>query len=185
MLPKRALDFHHYLNRYAHLETSDYRMVIPAGTCSYASAGVSHSGKSCQEHTITLFIQGKTTQLNGGFMSEEDGLYNIAVTYYPVPGRRSSIQREIYINGELPYEEAGFIEFHRVWGNGCFGFVAVNNQGMKFVPAKWKFQNGVQFSWQTQSGTCGIPLSFYLKRGWNTIALVSRREPVVIGQLRY
>lgn len=177
---KRALDFHHYLNRYAHLETSDYRMVIPAGTCSYASAGVSHWEDPTGTYNNALYT-GEDDTVEWRVYVEEDGLYNIAVTYYPVPGRRSSIQREIYINGELPYEEAGFIEFHRVWGDG--GLVQVDNQGNEIRPSQVEIPEWRTVLVADSMGTYSIPLSFYLKRGWNTIALVSRREPVVIGQL--
>jgi len=95
---KRALDFHHYFNRYAHLDTGEYRMVIPAGTCSYASVGVRHWDDHTGTYKSALFT-GENDTVEWRVYVEKEGLYNIALSYYPVPGRRSSIQREIHING--------------------------------------------------------------------------------------
>src|SRR5690606_7441454 len=43
------------------------------------------------------------------------GLYNLAVEYYPLEGKRASIQRDIKVNGEYPFNEAKRIIFSRTW----------------------------------------------------------------------
>ncbi|MDE6129658.1 MAG: hypothetical protein K2G16_10785, partial [Lachnospiraceae bacterium] len=35
----------------------------------------------------------------------ESGLYNLSVVYYPVEGKNSDIERSVFIDGKLPFEE--------------------------------------------------------------------------------
>src|SRR5690606_13408156 len=48
---------------------------------------------------------------------KEAGLYNMRVHYYPIEGKSSAIQREININGELPFSGADYVIFDRVWAD--------------------------------------------------------------------
>ena len=48
---------------------------------------------------------------------KEEGLYDISLLYYPVEGNSASIQRGIFIDGELPYSQLDLIEFPRIWVN--------------------------------------------------------------------
>ena len=43
------------------------------------------------------------------------GLYSIGVDYYPIKGKSSAIERNIYINGELPYTEARAATLDRIY----------------------------------------------------------------------
>ncbi len=47
----------------------------------------------------------------------ESGLYNLSVVYYPVEGKNSDIQRSVFIDGKLPFEELSLLTFPRVWTN--------------------------------------------------------------------
>ena len=43
------------------------------------------------------------------------GFYEISVDYYPIPGKRASVQRDLLIDGTLPFREAKRVVFQRVW----------------------------------------------------------------------
>ena len=112
----------------------------------------------------------------------EAGLYNIAVEYFNITGRNSDIQRTLYINDELPYFEAGLIEFNRVWINETNDFMT-DNTGNQIRPVQIE-----KHTWQTNAITDPAngytqPLYFYLNEGSNRITLSSVREPMVIRSL--
>jgi len=48
---------------------------------------------------------------------QESGLYNIGIKYFPIEGKSSSIEREFYINGKLPFQGAATLTFPRSWEN--------------------------------------------------------------------
>ena len=112
----------------------------------------------------------------------EAGLYNISVAYYSIPGRSSDIQRTLLINGEMPFFEAGALEFTRIWVNETDEFQE-DNRGNQIRPnqiEKHMWQEAVLSS--PQNGF-SQPLYFYLSAGVNRIALVSVREPMLIRSL--
>ncbi|MFY9306321.1 MAG: extracellular solute-binding protein [Bacillota bacterium] len=110
------------------------------------------------------------------------GLYNIEITYYPVEGHGSDIQRQIEINGEIPFFGARHLSFPRVWKDA--GEIRVDNRGNHIRAALAE-----EPMWQTamlkdHMGYYMEPYLFYFEQGINRIRLVSQKEPVVLGQIR-
>lgn len=110
------------------------------------------------------------------------GLYNIEIQYYPVEGRSTSIERTIEINGQLPFEGARYLRFHRIWGDA--EPIAMDNQGNELRPLQKEYPAWVTQILHDSTGDYLEPYKFYLNEGLNTITLRSRREPVAIGALR-
>jgi hypothetical protein len=48
---------------------------------------------------------------------EEEGFYNLSLLYYPIAGNSAQIQRSIFVDGVLPYEQLALVEFARIWTN--------------------------------------------------------------------
>ncbi len=44
----------------------------------------------------------------------EAGFYQMELNYYPVKGKNNSIERQLLINGEIPFEGARYLEFSRM-----------------------------------------------------------------------
>ena len=64
------------------------------------------------------------------------GLYNIELEYFPLPGKRASIQRRIQIDGEYPFQEARRLVFVRFWQDK--GLPTTDNQGNDRRPGQWE-----------------------------------------------
>ena len=71
----------------------------------------------------------------------EAGLYNILVDYKTVDSRGVDMEREVYINGELPFDGASTIVFTRLWTDA--GPVRKDNQGNDVRPTQVE-----RFDWQ-------------------------------------
>jgi len=113
----------------------------------------------------------------------QSGLYNMSVTYFPVPGRNSDIQRAIAINGELPFFEADPVHFRRIWANAR-PYIQRDNQGNDLRPPQAEAPEWIETIVRDAMGTYNEPLSFYLHAGLNTISFFSQREPMMIRQIR-
>lgn len=110
------------------------------------------------------------------------GFYNISILYYPAQGKGIDIQREVWVNGEIPFFGARFLTFSRVWKDA--GEPREDNRGNQI-------RAGLVESpcWQTSAfrdymGYHNRPYRFYFREGANTLRLVSRREPLIIGSIR-
>lgn len=111
----------------------------------------------------------------------EAGLYNLYLEYMTVESRGVPVERSVYINGELPFDDAANITFLRVWKDG--GAVRVDNQGNEIRPAQVE-----EYLWQSafckdDRGYVTEPYQFYFEKGNNTITLEAVNEPVVLRSL--
>ena len=111
----------------------------------------------------------------------EDGFYNILIDYLTVASRGVDIERELYINDELPFSGAGQLVFTRLWQDG--GPVRRDNQGNDIRPTQVE-----KFDWQTSwckddMGYEAEPYRFFFHKGENTISLKAINEPMIIRSL--
>lgn len=113
---------------------------------------------------------------------ETAGLYEIAVEYFPVEGNRSSIQRSIFIDGELPYSELNNVEFSRIWSNSSEEW-KTDNQGNDLKPDQVENPEWVTAYVKESEGYVSGNLSVYFEKGTHTITIMSLREPMVLGSI--
>ncbi len=109
---------------------------------------------------------------------QEAGFYNIVLDYLIPESRGVAAERALYINGELPFDDAGNMAFTRIWTDG--GEVRVDNQGNEIRPTQVEV-----FEWQSaycedSMGYISEPYMFYLEKGANTISLEAVNEPMVL-----
>lgn len=125
---------------------------------------------------------------------KESGFYYPSLTYYPVEGKSSDIQRSFFVDGELPYNEMALIEFYRIWKseiNESYindnGITTMNwkkdNQGNDLKPSSMEVPAWVSSYCYDNNGYISEPLSIYLTKGKHTISMLSLREPMLIHSL--
>lgn len=132
---------------------------------------------------------GGTTDPNGVLTSEESeltwkvnvpqaGLYNIRLEYLTVKSRGVDIEREILINGELPFTGAGTLCFSRLWTND--GEVRTDNQGNQIRPPQAeRYEKQTAFC-RDDMGYHTEPYAFYFREGENELTLRAVNEPVIL-----
>ncbi len=110
----------------------------------------------------------------------QTGFYQMKVDYLTYGGDDLKVERSVYIDGELPYEEAEYLVFER-------SFVDVESEPAKDIYGHDIKPNQEEESvWQQKmikdaSGYYDEALKFYLTEGEHKIRLVSEREPLMIG----
>ncbi len=107
------------------------------------------------------------------------GFYNMAITYLTEESRGVDIEREIRINGEMPFDGADTMTFSRIWVDG--GEKRTDNQGNEIRPQQVELFGMAQTAYCRDSmGYTPDPYRFYLPAGENTITLVATSEPMLI-----
>ena len=109
------------------------------------------------------------------------GLYNLGIEYYPMTGKRASIQRDLQIDGRYPFIEARRLAFDRSWEDAHP--VERDNQGNDIRPSqievpRWRFQ-----IFEDAQAMYRAPYLFYLEAGMHTIRMGVIREPIAIARL--
>lgn len=111
----------------------------------------------------------------------QTGLWTIEVEYFPLEGTGGVYQREVLIDGLLPFEEASPVKFSRVYRDAA---PIEHYEGKNDI---WPQQEEV-LRWQSAyvqdaKGYFGDRLAFYLEAGVHTITFVSIAEPMAISNL--
>ncbi|MCR5032791.1 MAG: extracellular solute-binding protein [Lachnospiraceae bacterium] len=109
------------------------------------------------------------------------GFYNLYTEYLIPESRGVAAERAVYINGELPFDDALNISFTRIWTDG--GPVKTDNQGNEIRPTQVEV-----FDWQhayfcDKLGYVTEPYRFYLEQGKNEVTLDAINEPMAIKSL--
>ncbi len=112
------------------------------------------------------------------------GMYNINIRYYPYEGKGSAIERILYIDGEVPYKEAQYINLPRYWED-VYGDERRDLNGNDIRPGQSEIKRWLEADVKDTSGFYPEPLAFYLEAGRHTLRLVSEREPLLIESLRF
>ncbi len=112
----------------------------------------------------------------------ETGLYQLQLTYYPVEGKNNDIERQVFINGELPFEESQDIQFTRVW-TSAVETVEQDSRGNDVRPNQVEVPRWVTSWLKDSDGYVTGALQYYFEKGKNTITFTSVKEPMVIGEL--
>lgn len=109
------------------------------------------------------------------------GYYNIYMEYLIPKSRGVAAERTIYINGEIPFEDAGNVSFTRIWTNS--GEVRVDNQGNQIRPSQVEVYDWQHSYFRDDRGYVTEPYLFYLEEGKNVISLEAENEPMVLKKL--
>lgn len=109
---------------------------------------------------------------------KEAGFYNIYMEYYPVEGRGIAIERELKINGEIPFSGADALSFTRVYSDA--GEIKKDNQGNEIRPTQQEAPCWQATYFKDATGYEIEPYKFYFKAGENTITLTGVNEPLAI-----
>lgn len=107
------------------------------------------------------------------------GLYYVQLHYLTTQSRGVDIERQLTINGELPFTGASTLCFTRLWTDE--GPVRQDNQGNDIRPSQKEV-----FDWQDaycrdDMGYQTEPYAFYFKADENTLTLKATNEPMIIG----
>lgn len=110
------------------------------------------------------------------------GFYHLKLDYFPYEGKSSSIERAVYINGEIPFDGASNVTFHRIWGNESEVKTDVNGNDIRPSQKEKPFWTDSYFN--DHVGYVNGPYAFYFEQGLNTISLEGIREPLMISHIQ-
>lgn len=113
----------------------------------------------------------------------KSGLYHISVRYYPVKGKSSAIERELLIDGKLPFTSARNLSFGRIWVNEN-PEIQQDNRDNDLRPRQIEAPAWQETLLRDTEGYYEEPYQFYLSAGRHTLTMVSSREPMVIDYIK-
>lgn len=161
---------------------------------TYAAYAAAYEGTPAVTEEVAVDLsafegEGGELQAEGLYTSEESdltwkvqvpqaGLYNIRLDYLTVKSRGIDIEREVAVNGEVPFSGASTLCFSRLWTDE--GEVRTDNQGNQIRPSQVEtFEKQTTFC-RDSMGYQTEPYAFYFNEGENTLTLRAVNEPVIL-----
>lgn len=162
-------------------DASGVNLTVPATAFKQAGGGAA-AGTDPAGGSRQVLIWPESSWVECEVDIPQTGLYHISFDYYPLPGKRASIQRDLQIDGVYNYFEARRLLFSRIWKDE--GQPKRDNQGNDIRPKQVEAP-----AWRTQpvqdpSGISAEPLRFYLTQGKHTLRFSAIREPMALAQIR-
>lgn len=185
-------------NMISHAEEANLLDIVH-DTCSYDEYLQKHAGAAFPQKQIV--IDGKNyLQSSDGFYLEDDGLctleegtvtyevevaeegfYQIKLSYLPIEGKNNKIERIVYINDEIPFENAQYLEFSRVWTD--LEEIRRDSRDNDVRPKQIEAPQWRESFLKDSDGYYQDAFYFYFSKGVNTISLESTKEPMKIGKI--
>ena len=111
----------------------------------------------------------------------ETGFYNIRLTYRTEAARGVDLERELRINGEVPFDGADTLTFTRLWHDG--GEVRQDSQGNDIRPTQVEVFGEQNACCRDSMGYITEPYRFYFEAGESTVTLIATSEPMLLTAL--
>ncbi len=115
------------------------------------------------------------------FEVTQAGFYPVHIGYYPYEGNGNMIEREVYIDGKIPFKEAGTIQLSRVWQDSERH--KTDRSGNEVRASQIELHQWIDTWLEDSTGIYDEPLRFYFTQGAHTLRIRSINEPLLIGSL--
>lgn len=175
--------FSDFLRDYAGTIRPDAEYLIDAGDYIIAENMETRKLEDWEGISGTSIWTDETGLVEWEVYVEQAGLYNISILFYSYEGKKSDIQRSVFINGRQPFFEANTVEFLRTWVNEL-PEIQQDSKGNDLRPLQTELHTWQEVPLRDPLGIYDEPFVFYLEEGRNTIGFISLREPMVIRSLK-
>ena len=156
----------------SHASESEGNEAIPIDVLAYDG-----DAKTDQDHPDSVYMA------DGSFVTwkvqvPEAGMYRLLIDYLTVDSRGVDMERELYINGEIPFSGASQLCFTRLWTDA--GPIRKDNQGNDIRPSQQEIFDWQQAYCKDDMGYVIEPYKFFFHEGENTVSLKAVNEPMII-----
>ena len=181
-----------YSSKYAGIDLSTDVSGIGRGN-TYEAYVASHASDPEVKEEVpvdVLSFEGEATPTTEGLLTEDGsevtwkaevpqaGLYNIRLEYLTTESRGVDIERELLINGELPFAGASTLTLSRLWTDA--GEVRKDNQGNEIRPSQKEIFDRQTICFRDDMGYQTEPYAFWFAEGENTLTLKAVNEPMIV-----
>lgn len=111
------------------------------------------------------------------------GFYNIEIEYYPSADEENNIVRNVYINDELPFDEASGLVFERRWVDENKDFLMVSDSNQS-SPVQVQDPDWMTKKLEASDKTVNGPFLFYMKKGTNTVTIEASKSSMGISYVK-
>ena len=112
------------------------------------------------------------------------GLYNLEMFYHPITATNTTIEVEMKIDGEYPFDEVKLVELDRYWQNETqIGWDARKKNQKR--PPQVEYNTWVTYPIKDKDGLINTPYFFYLSEGEHEISLTGIKTNFYLKSMKF
>ncbi len=166
---------------------AEYREAIKNSAKANSEIKIKGSDYSSYSGTISSgenngLLTGSDSEVTWSFNVESAGFYNLDVTYFPTISKGGAIERTVKIDGNIPFDEARYIEFSRIYTDGE---IKTNSKGDQVTPEQIEKPRVLTYSFHDADSFVSEKLGIYLTQGTHTISFVAHKEQLEVLELKF
>ncbi len=112
------------------------------------------------------------------------GLYNLEMFYYPVAGQNTTVEVDLKLDGENPFDEVKLVELDRYWKSKTAIEYDARKKNQK-RPPQVEYDCWVTYPIKDKDGLINTPYFFYLSEGEHTLTLEGVKTNLYIKGIRF
>ena len=172
-----AVTYDAYVSQYGKAYVDDKASKITLKASDYTEADM----QGIEEEGTVVWTQ-DTGSVTYDFNVAEAGFYYIQLTYYPDTSSTQAILRNVYINGELPFDKCEDITVNRLWMDDNKNWL-MNTNGNQAAPTQVQSEGPVvAYINSSNYDTLGNYM-FYFDKGSNKVTLESSQSVLGISEI--
>lgn len=171
-----------YIVKYSGTPSPDHEIIIPGVSVSSSAGADTKVLDDYAGEKDVLQWSNQEGSLEWNVDIPEDGLYNMAMKYFPVEGKGSDIELELFIDGQLPFDGAVKFQFSRVWKDASG--ITRDSRGNDILPQQVEAPMWVEDDFKDTEGLYNDAYKFYFSKGRHTVRLTCIREAFMIAYLK-
>ncbi len=174
-LVSKETTYEEYRNGIKDAETAGYDVIISANNV-LSSTGRVEAGKEGG------LLTGSDSTVTWSFSVKSAGFYNLDISYFPTVSKGGAIERTLMLDGEVPFKEARYIEFSRVYKDGK---ITENSRGNEVTPEQIEAPRRMVYTFHDANSFVSEKLALYLTAGEHTVSLTAHKELLEIFELKF
>lgn len=127
-------------------------------------------------------LTGSDSVVTWSFSVSEPGFYNLDISYFPTVSKGGSIERTLMLDGDVPFKEARYIEFSRIYKDGE---IVRNSKGNEVTPEQLEKPRRMVYTFHDANTFVSENLALYLTAGEHTVSLTAHKELLEIFELKF
>lgn len=176
----RLQSYDTYLEQHADKPAATEEIIKQGTDILKADEGASSVASFEGRNTLVTEAKGSVTWQ---FTVRNAGMYNLAITYYNIEGNGTDIERTLYLDGKIPFEEVRNLVFYRTWKDS--GEKIFSKKGNEYRRDQKEVRCFTELPVQASTGYRDDTFSFYLSEGEHTITLEAVSDRLAIERIRF
>lgn len=171
-----------YLKRYAGIGPSNDTILLDArSNISYKSDNVEIHNDFLSMGSIIQLV-GENGAIQWDVQIKKEGFYNVLFDYYPLESKYVKIDYSIYVDGKIPFTEAGKLSLTRSWKNKHK--IQSDSRGNNISPRQIPAPTFLESYAYDSEGVYNENLRFYFSKGSHTLKIASSRSDFILRSIK-